>query len=79
VFALKNISSVKRKQIWNLPSSLIDCECMSQIHCIYYNSANDSAYVWIIEVGYNMSAMIDDKGSAGKEEEEKQGKENGHG
>ena len=52
---------------------------MSQIHCIYYNSANDSAYVWIIEVGYNMSAMIDDKGSAGKEEEEKQGKENGHG
>jgi len=30
-------------------------------------------------VGYDVSAMTDDKGGAGKEEEENQGKENGHG
>jgi len=33
----------------------------------------------IIEVGYDMSAVTDDEGSAGKEEEKNQGKENGHG
>ena len=52
---------------------------MSQIYCVYYNSADDSACMRIIEVGYNMSAMTDDEGSARKEEEENQGKENGHG
>ena len=78
-FALKNISSVKRKWIQNLPSSLIDCEHISKIHCIYYNSTDDSICMQIIEVGYNMLAVTDNKGSAGKEEEENQGKEIGHG
>jgi len=78
-FALKNISSIKRKRIQNLPSSSIDCKCISQIHCVYYNSADDSTCAQIIEVGYDVSAMMDDEGGAGKEEEENQGKENGHG
>jgi len=77
VFALKNISSVKRKQIQNLPSSSINCKRMSQIRCIYYNSADDSTCTQIIEVGYDMSAMMDDEGGTRKEEEENQGKENG--
>jgi len=75
VFALKNISSVKRKQKQNSPSSSINCKCMGQIHSIYCDSANNSVCVRIIEVGNNVLAMMDDEGSAGNEEEEKQGKE----
>ena len=33
----------------------------------------------IIEVGYNMLAVTDNEGSAGKEEEKNQGKEIGYG
>jgi len=78
-FALKNISSMKRKQKRNSPSSSINCERMGQIHSIYCDSADNSACVQIIEAGNNMSAMMDNKGGARNKEEEKQGKESRHG
>jgi len=52
---------------------------MGQIHSIYCDSTNDSACMRIIEAGNDMLAMMDDEGSAGNEEEEKQGKESRHG
>jgi len=52
---------------------------MGQIHSIYCDSTDDSACAQIIEAGNDVSAMMDDKGSARNEEEEKQGKESRHG
>jgi len=52
---------------------------MGQIHSIYCDSTNDSICTWIIEAGNDVSAMMDDEGGTGKEEEEKQGKESRHG
>ena len=78
-FSLKNISSVKRKQKQNSPSSSIDCKCMGQIHSIYCDSADNSVCVQIIEAGNDMLAMMDNEGGAGNKEEEKQGKESRHG
>jgi len=52
---------------------------MGQIQSIYCDSADNSACTQIIEAGNDMSAMMDDEGSARNEEEEKQGKESRHG